>query len=100
MAQVFKSTGDELARFVSTTEAFDSEADKVHARVRSEAAKISETGEYLDSIGIDAFPGRKGVIDRVIYSDDDGALAIEFGRKTKDGGFEPGKHVFAKAMWN
>ncbi|WP_237242544.1 DUF5403 family protein [Rothia nasimurium] len=98
MAQVFKSTGDELARLVSTTEAFGSEADKVHARVRSEAAKITDTGDYLSSIGIDAVPGRKGVIDRVIYSDDDGALAIEFGRKTKDG-FEPGKHVFAKAMW-
>ena len=98
MAQVFKSTGDELARLVSTTEAFDSEADKVHARVRSEAAKITDTGEYLSSIGIDAVPGLKGGIDRVIYSDDDGALAIEFGRKTKDG-FEPGKHVFAKAMW-
>lgn len=99
MAQVFKKTGDELARLVSTTEAFDVEADKVHARVRAEAAKITDTGDYLASIGIDAVPGRKGVIDRVIYSDDDGALAIEFGRKTKDGGFEPGKHVFAKAMW-
>lgn len=98
MAQVFKKTGAELARLVSTTEAFDVEADKVHARVRAEAAKITDTGEYLSSIGIDAVPGRKGVIDRVIYSDDDGALAIEFGRKTKDG-FEPGKHVFAKAMW-
>lgn len=95
MAQLFKKTGIEVARMASESAAFDDEAEAVLAAVRANAAGISDTGDFLQSIGIEVEMGKKGVLDRVIYSDDEGAPAIEYGHKA-GGTFVPGHHVFTR----
>lgn len=95
MAQLFKKTGIEVARMVSESAAFDNEAEAVFAAVRANAAGISDTGDFFQSIGMEVEMGKKGVSDWVIYSDDEGAAAIEYGHKA-GGTFVPGHHVFTR----
>lgn len=76
------------------------------SRVIAEAAKHKLTGAFIASVKVRKVPGRQGngrlVTDRLIYSDDPGVLAIEFGRKrSRDPdvpGRVPGQFIFTKAL--
>lgn len=74
-------------------QAVEAEASRMYSKVSSEA-----TGRFMTSIDAETTVTRGGVHDIEVYSDDPGALSIEFGYMRKDGRWEPGKFVFSRAL--
>lgn len=97
-----KTDGVTLAHAMAAGMAADSEqfgaiARKVYSEVQARAEKVKDTGDFAKSITMEVSKYEE-VEDRVIYSDDPAAYAIERGfRRTKKDGtvvHVPGKHVF------
>lgn len=87
----------------------DNAASRLKTNLIAEAARHNLTAAFMRSFVVDTVPGESGtgkrVSDRVVYTTDKGALAINYGhftRQAKDSteipNFVPGKHVFEKAM--
>lgn len=85
----------------------DFAARKMLGHVRAEAAKHTDTGHYQTTLGIATVPGRMGtgtqVSDRIVYADDDGAAAIEWGHiyrhpNSRRVTFVPGLHIMRNAI--
>lgn len=53
-------------------------AAKILAKARANAAAHAQTGAYMASLGV-----QRAGIDRLVYSDDPAAAAIEFGHVTR-----------------
>lgn len=98
MADVFKGAGLEAAIVAADDPEMDVAAERVQAAIKAGAQRHRLTGDYEDSIKVTSST-YKGVRDRVIYSDDPGAYAIEkgFRPKRKDG--TTGKHVPGKFIF-
>lgn len=94
---VYAKAEDWAAGMASDTQAFEEIALDVKAEIKRRASREADTGAFADSIKIteDRY---KSVRDRVVYSDDPGAFAIERGyrRQKKDGSIVnvPGKFIF------
>lgn len=56
----------------------DRVAQQILGRARANAAAHAQTGEYMASLGV-----QRAGIDRLVYSDDPAAAAIEFGHVTR-----------------
>ena len=98
-AKVNKHSYQDVARQVAQGNALDEAADVVLDAVVFVASQHRLSGDFVHSLAI-AKDG-KSVKDRVIYSDDEGQLAIEFGHTQGEGEnatFIPGKHIFGQAF--
>lgn len=103
MAQVYKSAGIAAARVAGEMPEMDSAMNEVEGAVRAEAARHSRTGAFARSIRSGRVKGKKGVTDRLVWSEDSAAWSIEFGHLAGKRGSPnrrpvPGKHVFANAV--
>lgn len=97
----------EASHLVGESAYMDAVARRVKGKVLAEAARHRLTGAYMRSIKIAKVrppeyvtPGHY-VRDRLIYTDDPGALAIEYGRKPsqhKSSRPVGGQHIFSRAL--
>lgn len=89
--------------------AMDRAADTLLRNIKAEAAKHNLTTAFMRSWSVRTAPGESGngrqVNDRVVVTDDPGALAINYGhfnRQAKGSNkipdFVPGKHIVEKAI--
>lgn len=80
--------------------AMDAAANRFRGHALRLAAESRLTGAFMDSIHVATVRGERGrgvrIRDRLVYSDDPGAIPIEFGRHEGDT-HVPGKHVFGRA---
>lgn len=93
-----------VARAASRHPDFKPQAAKAKALVEAEVARMygsglqDPTGEFAKSIKAKTSKTRRGVMDYHVYSDDPGAMSVEFGRMTKKGTWQPGQFVFSRAL--
>lgn len=97
MAFVRSDCGDIVARIAGESSAMDAAAGKIADRARMLARSHVESGAYEASIATAKIAGKKGVTDRAAYTDDPGALSIEYGHTMKDGTRVSGQYIFTKA---
>lgn len=83
MAQVYNGSGTKVAKLPGVQPALDTAAAKVLSTAKSLAAGHVDTGAYVGSLGVEKTPGKKGVVDRLVYSDDPAAAHIEYGYITR-----------------
>ncbi|NVC23403.1 HK97 gp10 family phage protein [Kocuria salina] len=95
MAEVDRDVGVIVARMVGDSAALDDVAEAFRDEVKRLAPV--RTGAFRDSIKVKKVPGRSGVTDRLIYSDDPAAVIIEHGYESDDGTFVAGNFPFHKA---
>lgn len=98
MAQVFRSAAIDAARIVGESRELTTAAEEVAVEVRSRAAATADTGRFASSIDVATDAGPRGVLDRVVVSDDPGAIAIEYGWTTPAGRRVPGQHAFTDTL--
>lgn len=99
MAKVYKGTGLKVAKLPGMQPALDGAARTVLTTAKGLAARHRETGAFMRSLSAAPVPGEKGVLDRIIFSDDPGAAAIEYGH-LQDGDppqWVPGKFILTRA---
>lgn len=97
MADVYRSAGLEAALIAGVHPEMDRAAERLASVVRSEAAKSVKTGHFLASIKTAAVPGKRGVTDRIVYTDDPNAWSIEYGHRDKRSGkWVEGKFAFKR----
>lgn len=102
MANVYRGAGVKIARLSGVQPALDTAAAKVLSRARAGASRHVDTTHYLQSLKVRTIPGRAGVVDREVYSDDPGAIAIEFGHLAagKHGAtWVPGQRILLNALY-
>lgn len=106
MAKVNMMVHIPVSIMVGNSRALDEAAELVRARVVAEAAHHRLSGAFINSVKIERVRGRQGngrlVTDRLVYSNDPGVMAIEYGRKrnTDPANTEriPGQFIFTKAF--
>ncbi|UOR02063.1 DUF5403 family protein [Leucobacter allii] len=87
----------------------DAVSSRLRTNIMAEAAQHNLTTAFMNSIEEATVPGESGnglqVNDRVVYSTDPGALAINYGHFARQAegsdtipDFVPGKHVFEAGM--
>lgn len=96
MVSLNRGVSTEAARMIGDSAAFDSVMEQRANRIRSLAPR--RTGAFQESIQVRKVPGKNGVTDREIYSDDPAALSIEFGHVTKDGTPVHGHFPFSRGI--
>lgn len=97
--KVFKGSGTQVAKLPSVQPLLDRGAAKILAKAKQNAAVHFKTGEYSNSLGVASVPGKKGVVDRMVYSTDPAAVPIEFGHLTKGGRFITGQRILLNALY-
>lgn len=98
MVELYKSLEVLVAREAAKDPKMDTLAAKVEANVKANAPV--ESGAFRKSIKRVSKAGKRGVKDRIIYSDDPAAKIIEYGYVTKKGKgkYVPGHHPFRKGL--
>ena len=102
MAEVFKGAGTKIARLPGVQPELDKAAATVLARAKGLAAQRAKSTRYLNSLKSRPTPGKSGVVDREVYSDDPGAIAIEFGHLAtgkKGATWVPGQRILLNALY-
>lgn len=102
MAEVFKGAGTKIARLPGVQPELDKAAAVILGRAKGLAAQRANTSHYLNSLKVGTTPGKSGVVDREVYSDDPGAVAIEFGHLAagKNGAtWVPGQRILLNALY-
>lgn len=100
MADVYGGTGVKIARLPGVQPELEAAAQKILARAKSGAAPHVETGHYISSLGVRPTPGKSGVVDREVYSDDPASVAIEFGHFAGHSGhWVPGQRILLNALY-
>lgn len=102
MSTIYKGTGGKIARLPGIQPELDSAAAKILARAKAGASQHVRSGHYLNSLKVKTARGKAGVIDREVYSDDPGAVAIEYGHlaEGKSGPtWVPGHRVLINAVY-
>ncbi len=95
MAELYKNAGIEAARMVGISDAMDDLADHTAAKIRAIASAHADTGAFAESIRVEKKMGEDGVLDRLVSSEVEGIMAIEFGHHEGDT-FVPGKFAFTQ----
>lgn len=93
MAQVFKNANRLAAIVAGEMREMDDAAARVKQEIVDQARPHRKSGDFIASIDIDTVK-----MDRVIYSDDPGAFAIEFGYDSPTGDRVEGQENFTKAV--
>ncbi|MDO5619273.1 DUF5403 family protein [Kocuria sp.] len=96
MVELDRDVSVQAARMVGESAQFDKVVESRRARIVSLAP--THSGAFAQSIRTKRVAGKRGVQDRVIYSTDPGALAIEFGYVTKAGKPVPGHFAFTRGI--
>lgn len=100
MASVHKNAAFIAAQEGMNHPAMDAAANRFRGHALRLAAESRLTGRFMDSIQVAKVRGERGrgvrIWDRLVYSDDSGALAIEYGHQQGET-HVPGKHVFGRA---
>lgn len=96
--QMNKNAATIAAREASRSPRMDLVAELTRRRIVASARRNQETGDFINSIKVIRDEYRDGIIDRVIYSDDPGAIAIEAGHRAPDGTLVPGQHHFRNVL--
>lgn len=102
MANVYKGTGVKIARLPGIQPELDKAAASVLSRAKGLAAQRANTTQYLNSLKSGTTPGKSGVVDREVYSDDPGAIAIEFGHLAggkRGATWVPGQRILLNALY-
>jgi hypothetical protein len=102
MATVYAGTGVKIARLPGIQPELDKAAAAVLARAKGLAAQHAKSTHYLNSLKSGPTPGKSGVVDREVYSDDPGALAIEFGHLAagkRGASWVPGQRILLNALY-
>ena len=102
MANVYNGAGVKIARLPGIQPELDKAAMEILARAKAGAARHADTKHYLKSLKVGSTPGPRGVVDREVYSDDPGAIAIEFGHvaEGKRGAtWVPGQRILLNALY-
>lgn len=102
MAKVYGGTGIKIAKLSGVQPELDSAASSILARAKAGASRHVDTTHYLQSLKTRPTPGKRGVVDREVYSDDPGAVAIEFGHLAsgKHGAtWVPGQRILLNALY-
>lgn len=102
MAKVYGGTGTKIAKLPGVQPELDSAASSILARAKAGASQHVATTHYLQSLKTRPVPGKRGVVDREVYSDDPGAVAIEFGHLAagKHGAtWVPGQRILLNALY-
>lgn len=97
MASVSKNAGTLAAQIAGEMPEMDAAVAEVESAVKAEAARHRDTGHFEASISSGRTPGKKGVTDRLVWSDDPAAWSIEYGHRTPAGTEVPGKFIFTNA---
>lgn len=98
MAQVYKGAGTAVAKLPGVQPLLDKGAREILGRARAQASRHMDTGAYFRSLQAMAVPGKKGVMDRIVYSDDPAAIPIEFGY-VQGGKYHRGKRFLRNALY-
>ena len=105
MAHVDKDASYIVARQVSLSPVMDAAAETVQAALKARATKHRRTGNFARSIKTTSrlYTADNGIVikDRYVYSDDPGAMSIEYGyvKETKRGPKKvAGKHIFTNYL--
>lgn len=107
MAEVYHSSKLIAARIAGKTSAMDAGAHRILRSVRAFAARHRVTGAYMNAFGIVTVPGLIGngrlVDDRLVYNDDPGAAAIEWGHAVRNSqgeevSYVPGQHIMGRGL--
>lgn len=93
MAYLFKNVELEFAKAASLDPVMDTSASVVESAVKS-AAPVAK-GDFKRSIGSTTAVTKRGVHDRVVYSNDEEAEIIEWGGVDKKGNFHRGHFTFS-----
>jgi hypothetical protein len=106
MAQVYKGyngAGNQAARIAGQSAEMDVVAEALARRAREIAIAHSVTGNFFNSIDTAEIRGKRGVTDRIVYTDDPAAVSIEFGHQTRLGkgihgprSYVEGLHIFGR----
>lgn len=99
MAKIYRGTGLKVAKMPGMQPALDAAARQVLTSAKALAARHVKTGAYMRSLSAAPAPGEKGVTDRIIYSDDPAAAAIEYGYLTNGDTprWVPGQFILTRA---
>lgn len=92
-SSIHKDASVIAARLAGESPVMDAAAEKLAGRIRTAAGAEADTGAFARSIKTARSKGKKGVTDRVVYSDDPGAISIEHGH-VQGSSYVPGKHIF------
>ena len=92
----------QAARLAGLDPEMDRVAHETAARVHALAAAHNVTGEYLAGIGVEPTPGKRGVLDRLVYVDHEAASFIEWGHMQVTRDHRPvrwvdGLHILGRA---
>lgn len=98
MARVNKNAGTLAAQIAGEMSEMDDAEHRLEAAVRSEAERHRRTGAFQASINSGRVPGKRGVTDREVWTDDPAAWSIEYGHRAPDGTDVPGKFIFTNAL--
>lgn len=97
---VYKNAAFEAAKIGQHAPQMDAAMNQVRASVIRNALESRLTGAFTESIGAGPVPGERGrgrsIQDRLVWADDPGALAIEYGSQHGDRHM-PGKFIFGRA---
>lgn len=102
MATVYGGTGTKIAKLPGVQPELDKAAAVILSRAKAAASRHADTTHYLRSLKSGTTPGKRGVMDREVYSDDPGAIAIEFGHLAagKHGAtWVPGQRILLNALY-
>lgn len=96
MVELDNDVGNIIARMAGDSSAMDGFAGELEAKAKALAPV--DKGNYARSIHAEKIPGKNGVTDRAVSTDDPNAVAIEFGHTARDGKtFVPGHFTLIKA---
>lgn len=92
MAKLYKNLELEFAKVASLDPQMDDTATAVASAIEAKAPHY--TGAFASSIKTKSVRTKRGVKDRLVYSDDPQAGIIEYGYLCKNGKWQPGHFVF------
>lgn len=93
MAELDRRLDAIVAHLPGVVDAVAADAEQRAGRIRAAAAAHRDTGRFYTSIRT----ARAGP-DTIIYSDDPGALSINYGHQAANGRMVPGIHAFEAGM--
>lgn len=108
MAYVSPLAGPMAAVIAGRSTEMDVVANRGARMVRHVAAAHRLTGNYIDKVGTATVPSQQPskvgpVDDRLIYADDEGSVAIEYGhlvrfKTSRRVQYVPGQHIMGRAL--
>lgn len=97
MVSLDRDLSTQVARMVGDSDELDKVATRVQAIAKVSAARHSKSGDFEASIRREKVPGKNGVTDREVFSEDPAASDIEMGHLAPDHTWVSGLHILRNA---